>query len=110
MTLWPDRLVVSWQELREIKVVMEEVAEEFGGEDPVRPDTRQEIDDALEELRELREQLAFVGSSSTCRRPTRKKRSSACDSSSTSPSPERLTPRPPGAVSQWPGPRWLDLL
>jgi hypothetical protein len=51
----------TWAELAAINAALAKVAEEFGGEDPVRPDTRQEIDDALAELKELRDQLAFIG-------------------------------------------------
>ena len=41
-----DGLDRNWRELRAMEVVVEEVAEEFDGEDPWRADTRQVLDDA----------------------------------------------------------------
>ncbi|MDP9236376.1 MAG: hypothetical protein M3P30_03090 [Chloroflexota bacterium] len=41
-----DGLSSHWRELRAIEMVVDEVAEEFGAEDPLRPDTRRVLDDA----------------------------------------------------------------
>jgi hypothetical protein len=51
----------TWAELTAMNSALAKVAEEFGGEDPVRSDTRQEIDEALRSLAEMREQLEYLG-------------------------------------------------
>jgi hypothetical protein len=47
-----------WYELRSIEIGVAEVAEEFGGEDPLRADTRALLDDCLRSCRELRDEMA----------------------------------------------------
>jgi hypothetical protein len=46
-----------WCELRAIEIGVQEVAEEFGGEDPLRADTREMIDDCLRSCTALRDDL-----------------------------------------------------
>jgi hypothetical protein len=52
-----DGLNSHWRELRAIELVVEEVAGEFDGEDPLRADTRQLLDDAKEMCVKLREDV-----------------------------------------------------
>jgi hypothetical protein len=47
-----------WCELRAIEIAVQEVAEEFGGEDPLRPDVRALIDECLRSCRTLRDDVA----------------------------------------------------
>ena len=53
-----DGLQIHWRELRAIEIGVQEVAEEFDGEDPLRADTRALLDDCLRSCRELRDQMA----------------------------------------------------
>jgi len=46
-----------WAELRAIEIAVQEVAEEFGGEDPLRSDTREMIDDCLRSCTVLRDDV-----------------------------------------------------
>jgi hypothetical protein len=54
-------VTATWSELAAFDAALAKVAEEFGGEDPVRPETREEIDAALAALREQAQQLAYLG-------------------------------------------------
>ena len=47
-----------WCELRAIEIGVQEVAEEFGGEDPLKSDTREMIDDCRRSSTTLRDDLA----------------------------------------------------
>jgi hypothetical protein len=47
-----------WCELRSIEIALAEVAEEFGGEDPLQPDVRALIDGCLATCTTLRDQVA----------------------------------------------------
>jgi hypothetical protein len=47
-----------WCELRAIEIGIQEVAEEFGGEDPLRPDVRELIDECLRSCTTLRDEVA----------------------------------------------------
>jgi hypothetical protein len=51
----------TWIELASMNQALAKVAEEFGGEDPVRPETRDDIEEALRSLAEMREQLDYLG-------------------------------------------------
>jgi len=53
-----DGLQIHWRELRAIEIGIGEVAEEFDGEDPLKPDTRALLDGCLASCRELRDQMA----------------------------------------------------
>jgi hypothetical protein len=53
-----DGLQVHWQELRAIEISIGEVADEFDGEDPLKPDVRELLDGCLGSCRELREEMA----------------------------------------------------
>jgi hypothetical protein len=46
-----------WCELRAIEIGVREVAEEFGGEDPLRADTREIIDDCLRTCTKIRDDV-----------------------------------------------------
>jgi hypothetical protein len=46
-----------WCELRAIGIAVQEVAEEFGGEDPLQPDTRAMIDDCLRWCTKIRDDV-----------------------------------------------------
>ncbi len=52
-----DGLQATWRELRAVEVVVGEVAEELGGEDPALPEVRELLDDAKAVLQGLREDL-----------------------------------------------------
>jgi hypothetical protein len=47
-----------WSELRAIEIGVQEVAEEFDGEDPLQPDVRALLDGCLASCRELRDEMA----------------------------------------------------
>jgi hypothetical protein len=49
-----------WQEVRAVELVLEEVAREFEGTDPVRPAKREELDQLRAKLAALAEQLLFL--------------------------------------------------
>jgi hypothetical protein len=50
-----------WCELRAIEIGVHEVADEFGGEDPLQPDTREMIDDCRRSCEKLRDDVtAYV--------------------------------------------------
>jgi len=53
-----DGLQIHWQELRAIEVGVGEVAEEFGGEDPLKPEVRALLDGCLASCTGLRGQMA----------------------------------------------------
>jgi len=53
-----DGLEQHWCELRAIEIVLDEVAEEFGGEDPLQADTRALLDGCLASCKELRDEIA----------------------------------------------------
>jgi hypothetical protein len=50
-----------WRELRAVETVVEEVAQEFNGEDPLLPPVRNVLDKAHQELADLPELLVAVG-------------------------------------------------
>ncbi len=50
--------VQHWCELRAIAIGVQEVAEEFGGEDPLKADTRALLDDSLSSCTKLRDDVA----------------------------------------------------
>lgn len=47
-----------WFELRAIEICVQEVAEEFGGEDPMQPDVRELINDCLRSCTRLRDDVS----------------------------------------------------
>jgi hypothetical protein len=50
-----------WCELRAIEIAVQEVAEEFDGEDPMQSDTREMIDDCLRSCAKIRDDVkAYV--------------------------------------------------
>ena len=49
----------NWRELRAIDMAVEEVAEEFGGEDPLRADGRALLDEGKARCRQLHEDIRF---------------------------------------------------
>ena len=53
-----DGLQIHWQELRAIEVGVGEVAEEFDGEDPLKPEVRALLDGCLASCSGLRDQMA----------------------------------------------------
>jgi hypothetical protein len=53
-----ERLVSLWQELRSIDLVLDEVAEEFDGEDPLRPIMRGVVEKTRRDLTNLHEVLS----------------------------------------------------
>jgi len=57
-----EGIQLRWRELLEVEQVLEEIAEEFDGEDPARPRERQALAEGKEELKELHEQVQeYVG-------------------------------------------------
>ncbi len=61
-TSFREGIELRWRELRSIETVLEEVAEEFDGEEPVRPWEREVLDSAKEKLEELhRAAQKYVG-------------------------------------------------
>ena len=48
-----EGIQLRWQELRAVEVVWEEIADEFDGEHPARPEARQTVVDAKARLVEL---------------------------------------------------------
>jgi hypothetical protein len=52
-----EGLQQHWCELRAIEIAVQEVAAEFGGEDPLQPDTREMIDDCLRSCTKIRDDL-----------------------------------------------------
>jgi hypothetical protein len=52
-----QNLQQHWAELRAIEVAVQEVAEEFGGEDPLRADTREMIEDCRRSCTTLRDDV-----------------------------------------------------
>jgi hypothetical protein len=55
-----ERIPWCWQELRAVEMVLDEVAEEFNGEDPLLPPVREVLDKTHQDLLELRPLLGFV--------------------------------------------------
>jgi hypothetical protein len=55
-----ERIPWCWQELRAVETVLDEVAEEFNGEDPLLPPVRQVLDKTRQDLVELQPLLGFV--------------------------------------------------
>ena len=53
-----DGLQIHWQELRAIEIGVGEVAEEFDGEDPLKPDVRALLDGCMARCSGLRDQMA----------------------------------------------------
>ncbi|MPZ49024.1 MAG: hypothetical protein GEU75_06915 [Dehalococcoidia bacterium] len=50
--------MARWQDLRAVERALDQVAEEFGGEDPLKPLLRQDIEEAKQTLRHVAECLA----------------------------------------------------
>ena len=55
-----EGVVHRWQELRAIEIVVEEVAQEFDGEDPLRPILRETLEKTKGEIRSLHEHLSKI--------------------------------------------------
>ena len=53
-----DGLLQHWSELRAVEIGVQEVAEEFGGEEPLQPDVRELLDGCLANCKELRDRMA----------------------------------------------------
>jgi hypothetical protein len=53
-----DLVRQHWCDARSLEVGVAEIAEEFDGEDPLRPDTRALLDGCLDSCRKLRDQMA----------------------------------------------------
>ena len=51
-------LLQHWSELRAVEIGVQEVAEEFGGEEPLQPDVRELLDGCLANCKELRDRMA----------------------------------------------------
>ena len=51
--IWPQR----WQELRAVEIVLDEVAQEFDGEDPLDPEVRILLDTCRADLLDLKERI-----------------------------------------------------
>jgi hypothetical protein len=49
-----------WREVRAVEMVLDEVAAEFDGEDPLLPPVREVLDKTRQDLRELHVLLDFV--------------------------------------------------
>ncbi len=49
-----------WQELRAVEMVLDEVAEEFDGEDPLLPPVREVLGKTRQDLTELHSSLQYV--------------------------------------------------
>lgn len=57
-----EGIELRWRELLEVEQVLQEIAEEFDGEDPARPRERQVLTQGKNELKELHEQVQeYVG-------------------------------------------------
>jgi len=50
-------LVFCWIQVRVVEVILDEVAAEFGGADPLKPDVREKLDEAKQKLQENHDQL-----------------------------------------------------
>jgi hypothetical protein len=50
-------MISTWTQLRAVEVVLDEMAPEFDGTDPLRPHARDELNEAKQELLSLQEQL-----------------------------------------------------
>ena len=53
-------LVALWQEVRAIEIVLDEVAQDFEGEDPLRPRMREILNGTRKKLTELHELLSTL--------------------------------------------------
>jgi hypothetical protein len=53
-----DGLLQHWSELRAVEIGVQEVAEEFGGEDPLQTDVRDLLDGCVASCKELRDRMA----------------------------------------------------
>ena len=57
-----DRLASHWRQLKAVEIVVGEFAEEFDGEDPLQPQIRGFLDDALARIVALKDDLAdYIG-------------------------------------------------
>ena len=52
---------MRWSELRAIELALEEASEEFGGEDVLRPEIRQVLDDTKCKIQEARDAMQSFG-------------------------------------------------
>jgi hypothetical protein len=63
------KMIESWIELRATETAIMEIADEFGGVDPLRPKSRQELADTKQALLDLREHLQFLHMDVVLREP-----------------------------------------
>jgi hypothetical protein len=57
-----DNLVSAWIQLKAVDEMVGEYSEEFGGEDPSRPQCREHLDTALGRWKRLRDELVeYIG-------------------------------------------------
>jgi len=54
-------LVQRWKDLRAAEIVLEEIREEFGGEDPARPELRRSLGECKLKVQEIREEVECFG-------------------------------------------------
>jgi hypothetical protein len=63
------KAISTWVELRTAEAVIEELAGEFGGADPLKPRIRQEVEDTKRSLLEVQEHLRFLNMEVVLREP-----------------------------------------
>ena len=64
------RLLIScWVQVRTVEVILDEIAGEFGGADPLKPDLREELEETKQRLRTLQEHLGFLRMEVVLREP-----------------------------------------
>jgi hypothetical protein len=62
-------LISTWVQLRTAEVVLDEMAVEFGGADPLRPFIRAEVDETKHDLLEIRDHLRIFNMEVVLREP-----------------------------------------
>ncbi len=62
-------LISTWVQLLTAEQALEEIAAEFGGTDPLKPEIRELLDSSKQTLLEHREQLAFLDMEVVLREP-----------------------------------------
>jgi hypothetical protein len=62
-------LISTWVQLRTAEVVLDEMALEFGGADPLRPFIRAEVEETKHDLLEIQEHLRFFNMEVVLREP-----------------------------------------
>ena len=62
-------LISCWVQVRTVEVVLEGIAGEFGGADPLRPQVRDELEETKQRLLTLQERLRFLDMEVVLREP-----------------------------------------